>query len=80
MIIPGFVPDPLGEIYDYVPNLLELLVSLGILATGFFIFTLLIKVAIPIQTGEFTHVGYVERTYRLEEERQAWKQSASHKF
>jgi len=30
-------------------------------------------VAIPIQTGEFTHVGYVERTYRLEEERQAWK-------
>jgi Ni/Fe-hydrogenase subunit HybB-like protein len=72
-IIPGFVPDPLGEIYDYIPNFLELMVSFGIWATGLLIFTLLMKVAIPIQTGEFTHVGYVERTYRLEEERQGWK-------
>ena len=79
-VIPGFVPDPLGEIYDYMPNLLELMVSFGIWATGLFIFTLLMKVAIPIQTGEFTHVGYVERTYRLEEEHQAWKQSPHHKF
>ena len=73
LIIPGFVPDPLGEIYDYMPNLLELMVSFGIWATGLLIFTLLMKVAIPIQTGQFTHVEYVERTYRLEEERQAWK-------
>ncbi len=79
-VIPGFVPDPLGEIYDYMPNLLELMVSLGIWATGLFIFTLLMKVAIPIQTGEFTHVGYMERTYRLEEEHQAWKDSPSHRF
>ena len=79
-IIPGFVPDPLGEIYDYIPNLLELLVSLGIWATGLLIFTLLMKVAIPIQTGAFTHAGYIERTYRLEEERQGWKQSFSDKF
>ena len=80
LIIPGFVPDPLGEIYDYMPNLLELMVSFGIWATGLLVFTLLMKVAIPIQTGKFTHVGYVERTYRLEEEHQAWKQSSSHKF
>jgi molybdopterin-containing oxidoreductase family membrane subunit len=80
LIIPGFVPDPLGEIYDYMPNLLELMVSFGIWATGLLVFTLLMKVAIPIQTGKFTHVEYVERTYRLEEEHQAWKQSSSHKF
>jgi len=80
LIIPGFVPDPLGEIYDYMPNLLELMVSFGIWATGLLVFTLLMKVAIPIQTGKFTHVGYVERTYRLEEEHQAWKQSPSHRF
>ena len=73
LIIPGFVPDPLGEIYDYMPNLLELMVSFGIWATGLLVFTLLMKVAIPIQTGEFTHVEYIERTHRLEEERQAWK-------
>jgi len=79
-VIPGFVPDPLGEIFEYVPNLLELMVSFGIWATGLLIFTLLMKVAIPIETGEFTHVGYVERTHRVEEERQAWKQISSGKF
>jgi Ni/Fe-hydrogenase subunit HybB-like protein len=73
LIIPGFVPDPLGEIYDYMPNLLELMVSFGIWATGLLVFTLLMKVAIPIQTGKFTHVEYVERAHRLEEERQAWR-------
>jgi Ni/Fe-hydrogenase subunit HybB-like protein len=57
-VIPGFVPDPLGEIHEYIPNLLELMVSFGIWALGLFIFTLLMKVAIPIATGEFTHTEY----------------------
>ncbi len=79
-VIPGFVPDPLGEIYVYIPNLLELMVSLGIWATGFLIFTLFMKVAIPIETGEFTHVSYVERTFRREEEEQLWKTNYPTKF
>jgi molybdopterin-containing oxidoreductase family membrane subunit len=57
-VIPGFVPDPLGEIYEYIPNLLELMVSFGIWALGLLIFTLLMKVAIPIETGKFTHTEY----------------------
>jgi len=57
-VIPGFVPDPLGEIYEYIPNLLELMVSFGIWALGLLIFTLLMKVAIPIETGEFSHSKY----------------------
>jgi Ni/Fe-hydrogenase subunit HybB-like protein len=57
-VIPGFVPDPLGEIFEYLPNLLELMVSFGIWATGLLIFTLLMKVAIPIETGKFTHTEY----------------------
>ena len=57
-VIPGFVPDPLGEIHEYVPNLLELMVSFGIWALGLLIFTLLMKVAIPIETGEFSHSKY----------------------
>ena len=60
-VIPGFVPDPLGEIYEYIPNLLELMVSFGIWATGLLIFTLLMKVAIPIETGKFTHTEYEEK-------------------
>jgi len=60
-VVPGFVPDPLGEIYDYIPSLLELIVSFGIWATGFLVFTLLMKVAIPIVTGEFSHSKYEKR-------------------
>jgi molybdopterin-containing oxidoreductase family membrane subunit len=72
-VIPGFIPDPLGEIHEYVPNLVELMVSFGIWATGFLIFTLLLKVAIPIETGAFSHVTYIERLFRREEEDQAWR-------
>jgi molybdopterin-containing oxidoreductase family membrane subunit len=72
-VIPGFVPDPLGEIYVYVPNLLELMVSFGIWAVGLLIFTLLMKVAIPIETGEFSHITYVERAFRREEEAKMWR-------
>jgi len=57
-VIPGFIPDPLGEISDYIPNFLELMVSFGIWAAGLLVFTLLIKVAIPIETGKFTHKEY----------------------
>jgi Ni/Fe-hydrogenase subunit HybB-like protein len=61
-VIPGFIPDPLGEIHEYLPNLLELMVSFGIWATGLLIFTLLMKVAIPIETGEFAHSKYEKET------------------
>jgi len=79
-VIPGFVPDPLGEIVQYLPNSLELMVSFGIWATGLLIFTLLMKVAIPIETGEFSHVSYVERSFRRGEENQAWEQGSFKKF
>ncbi len=57
-IIPGFVPDPLGEIYDYMPNFTELTVSFGVWACGLLFFTLLLKVAIPIGVGDFIHSKY----------------------
>jgi molybdopterin-containing oxidoreductase family membrane subunit len=61
-VVPGFVPDPLGEIHEYLPNLLELMVSFGIWAVGLLMFTLLMKVAIPIETGEFAHLKYEQET------------------
>ena len=79
-VIPGFVPDPLGEIYVYMPNLLELMVSFGIWAVGLLIFTLLMKVAIPIETGDFSHIRYVERSFRRNEEDEAWRQGSFRKF
>jgi len=59
---------------------LELMVSFGIWAVGLLVFTLLMKVAIPIETGAFSHVSYIERTFRQEEEDQAWRQSSFGKF
>jgi molybdopterin-containing oxidoreductase family membrane subunit len=52
LIIPGFVPGPWGKIVEYSPTWVELVVALGIWAMGCFIFTVLVKIAIPIETGE----------------------------
>jgi Ni/Fe-hydrogenase subunit HybB-like protein len=53
LIIPGLTPDVLGEIYEYTPSLTELRVAAGVFALGFLIFTLMLKVAVPISLGEF---------------------------
>jgi molybdopterin-containing oxidoreductase family membrane subunit len=50
--IPGFVPGTLGEIYEYTPTFLEKAITVGVWATGAMIYTLLMKFAIPIYTGE----------------------------
>jgi molybdopterin-containing oxidoreductase family membrane subunit len=52
LIIPGLTPDTLGEIYEYYPTLIELRVAAGIFALGFLVFTLLLKIAVPIALGE----------------------------
>lgn len=51
LIIPGFIPTPLGEVFQYFPTLNETLVSLGIWAIGFLVLTVLAKASIPIETG-----------------------------
>jgi molybdopterin-containing oxidoreductase family membrane subunit len=56
LVIPGFVPDVLHEIYEYSPTGIELLLTMGIWATGMFVYTMLLRVAIPILNGDF-HVG-----------------------
>jgi molybdopterin-containing oxidoreductase family membrane subunit len=53
LIIPGLTPDTLGEIYEYYPTVTELRVAAGIFAVGFLLFTLMLKVAVPISLGEF---------------------------
>ncbi len=51
LIIPGFIPSPLGEIVDYAPTWVEIAVTMGIWAAGLAIFTALVRVAIPIELG-----------------------------
>jgi molybdopterin-containing oxidoreductase family membrane subunit len=48
LIIPGFVPSPMGEVVDYTPSSFEILITLGVLATGVLVVSLLIKPALVI--------------------------------
>ena len=52
LIVPGFIPGVLGEIYEYGPSSLEKSVALGIWALGAICFTLFLKFALPVFTGE----------------------------
>ena len=54
LIIPGLTPDTLGEIYEYYPTLTEVRVAAGVFAVGFLVFTLMLKVAVPIVLGQLT--------------------------
>jgi molybdopterin-containing oxidoreductase family membrane subunit len=52
LVIPGFVPSPLGEMVEYTPTWVELGVTAGIWALGLFVLTVLVRVALPIELGE----------------------------
>ena len=52
LVVPGFVPDTLGEIYEYSPTMSEILVTMGIWAAGALLYTVLLKFAVPIYTGK----------------------------
>ncbi len=48
LIIPGFTPDQLGQVYPYVPSATELRVAAGVFGVGFLLFTLMVKVSVAI--------------------------------
>jgi Ni/Fe-hydrogenase subunit HybB-like protein len=52
LVVPGFIPSPLGEIVEYTPTWIELAVTFGIVAMGLFVFTALAKVAIAVELGK----------------------------
>ena len=65
LIVPGFIPSPLGEIVEYTPTLNETLVSLGIWAFGLGLYTIFVRITIPVLSGRLTidsvdHYGQFE--------------------
>lgn len=52
LVVPGFIPSPIGEVTEYYPSFVEVLMTLGIWAFGFFILTILLKGAIGILLGD----------------------------
>lgn len=57
LIVPGYIPTPIGEVTEYHPSFVEWLLTLGIWAFGFFILTILLKGAIGILLGEIKYGG-----------------------
>ena len=53
LLIPGFTPDTLGQVYIYRPSLTEIKIAVAIFAIGFMIFTVLTKIAIAINFEGF---------------------------
>lgn len=55
LLIPGFTPDSLGQIIEYTPSLSELRLAAAVFAVGFLLFTVMVKVAVPVILGEFKY-------------------------
>ncbi len=55
LIVPAFIPTPLGEIVEYVPTLREVLVCLGIWAFGLLLYTIFVRISVPVLAGELTY-------------------------
>ncbi len=55
LIVPAFIPTPLGEIVQYVPTANEILVCLGIWAFGLLLYTIFVRMSVPVLAGELTY-------------------------
>jgi Ni/Fe-hydrogenase subunit HybB-like protein len=54
LIVPAFIPSPLGEIVEYVPTWNEIMVCLGIWAFGLLLYTVLVRITVPVLQGQLT--------------------------
>ena len=61
-VVPGFIPTPIGELTEYSPTLIEILITMGDWAMGLLIATVLIKGAIGVLLGE---VKYASQPWRV---------------
>jgi len=48
-VLAGFVPTPLEEIVEYYPTLNEIMITIAVWCTGFFIMTVLYKIAMGVE-------------------------------
>jgi molybdopterin-containing oxidoreductase family membrane subunit len=49
LVIGGFTPNPFERVTEYWPTTPEIIITLGVWATGFFILTVLYKMAVSVK-------------------------------
>lgn len=49
LVIGGFIPNPFDRVVEYWPTRPEILIAIGIWATGFFVLTILFKIAVSVK-------------------------------
>ena len=54
LVVPAFIPTPLGEMVEYQPTLNEALVCFGIWAFGLLLYTIFVRISVPVLTGQLT--------------------------
>ncbi|AWV91415.1 molybdopterin-containing oxidoreductase family membrane subunit [Bradymonas sediminis] len=54
LVVPGFIPSTMHEIVEYSPSLVEWKVTIGIWALGLLVYTVALKIAIPIFSEKVT--------------------------
>jgi len=49
LVIGGFIPNPFERVFEYWPTTPEILISMGVWATGFFVLTVLYKLVVSVK-------------------------------
>jgi molybdopterin-containing oxidoreductase family membrane subunit len=49
LVVGGFIPNPLNKVFEYWPTIPEVIISLGVWATGFFVLSVLYKIAVSVK-------------------------------
>ncbi|MBW1666506.1 MAG: polysulfide reductase NrfD [Deltaproteobacteria bacterium] len=49
LVVGGFIPNPFDRIFEYWPTTPEVFISLGVYATGFFVLSVLYKIAVSVK-------------------------------
>jgi molybdopterin-containing oxidoreductase family membrane subunit len=49
LVVGGFIPNPFDRVFEYWPTIPEIMISVGVWATGFFVLTVLYKVATSVK-------------------------------
>ncbi len=69
LIIPGFTPDVLGQIYVYTPSITEIQVAAMIFSLGSLLFTFLVKIAIAIVFENY-NIDKLYREHKISKKKQ----------